>query len=470
MGQPRPPATAATLILSGLLLTALLGADPPQVPAFPGAEGFGANTPGGRGGRVLLVTNLQDYDPETEDPIPGSLRAACEAEGPRIVVFRVAGVIPLKTTLVIAEPYLTLAGQTAPGDGICLKNFGTSVRETHDIIIRHLRFRPGDEVGAELAKQGRSWQTDSLSVYASQNVIIDHCSCSWANDEVLSLTGEGLDNITVRWTLITESLDGSYHPKGRHGYGSIVGGHIGHGRVARITMHHSVYAHHRARNPHFAGDRDGRPPGSRTDFRNNVIYDWLALAAHNYTPQYTTVNFVGNYLKPGPSTLESQRRIGLTPGGENGHFYLAGNHMAGYAEAAQDNWLMVNDSKGATRLEAPFEAPPVTTQDAATAFERVMEEAGATLPVRDAVDARVIEAIRTGGGAVIDSQAEVGGWPDYESGEPPADADSDGMPDVWEQEHGLDPQSPDDSAADLDSDGYTNIEEYLNGTNPREAE
>ncbi|MEA3401963.1 MAG: pectate lyase [Armatimonadota bacterium] len=438
-----------------------------DIPAFPGAEGFGASTPGGRGGRVLLVTNLEDYDPRTEEPVPGSLRAACEAEGPRIVVFRVSGIIPLKTTLTITEPYLTLAGQSAPGGGVCLKRFGTSVRETHDVIIRHLRFRPGDEVGAERAKQGKAWSSDALSVYASQNVIIDHCSASWGSDEVLSLTGEGLDNITVQWTMITESLNDAYHHKGPHGYGSIIGGHIGHDRLASISLHHSLYAHHNARNPHFAGDRDGEPPGSRTDFRNNVVYDWGRVAGHNYTPQYTTVNFVANYLKPGPSTAEDRRNTAFTSGSENAHLFIADNVLVGYPAASEDNWLMVDASKGVTRLEEPFEAPAVITRDAQAAFERVMADVGATLPARDAVDARVIEAVRSGGGRIIDSQTEVGGWPEYDSGEPPDDADSDGMVDDWERAHGLDPGDPADSAADEDGDGYTNIEEHLNGTDPR---
>ncbi|MGD8238847.1 MAG: pectate lyase [Armatimonadota bacterium] len=453
-----------------LLVSAVARCRAAEVPAFPGAEGYGAYAKGGRGGTVLPVTNLDDYHPEAERPIPGSLRAACETKGPRIVVFRVGGIIDLRAPLAITEPYLTLAGQSAPGDGICLRRHATQVSNTHDIIIRHLRFRVGDAVGRERQEAGKDWQTDALSVYMSQDVIIDHCSTSWANDETLSLTGVGLDNITVQWTMITESMNDSFHYKGAHAYGSIVGGHIGHGKEAAITMHHNVYAHHTARNPHFAGDRDGLAPGSRTDFRNNVIYDWGRLAGHNSTPQYTKVNFIGNYLKPGPSTREEQRRIGLTPGSTNGHFHMAGNCLVGYAEADADNWLMVNAARGVTRLERPLEAPPVATDDVETAFQRVMADCGATLPARDAVDARIVEEIKTGGGRIINSQTDVGGWPEYKSAPAPPDSDEDGMPGEWERKHGLNPAEASDNNGDADSDGYTNIEEYLNGTTPRAAD
>ncbi|MFO8080099.1 MAG: pectate lyase [Armatimonadota bacterium] len=435
-----------------------------QIRAFPGAEGLGAYSVGGRGGQVLAVTTLEDYDPKTEEPIEGSLRRAVTTEGPRTVIFRVSGIIELKAPLSIQEPYLTISGQTAPGDGICLKNYGTSVAATHDIIIRHVRFRPGDEVGRERVADGaEGWQTDSLSVGRSHNVILDHCSTSWANDEVLSVAhwhdpDQPLDNITVQWTLITESLHNSTHPKGGHGYGSIYGGHTT-GFHARITMHHSLYAHHWARNPHFAGDREGNPPGSLGDFRNNVIYDWGALPAHNGGPQYTSVNFIGNYLKPGPSTRDDRRTVGVVPGSENGHFYLAGNHLTSLPEADEDNWAMVDTSRGVTRLEEPLETPPVPTVDAHAAYERVLERSGAW--PRDAVDARVVEQVRDGTGGIIDSADDVGGWPDYSSAEPPIDTDEDGMPDDWETQRGLDPRDPDDAHADRTGDGYTNLEEYL---------
>jgi pectate lyase len=460
--------TALCVGASILLLVAMAAERPVEgqetLRAFPGAEGFGAFSVGGRGGRVLAVTTLEDYRPGTDEPIEGSLRAAVTAEGPRTVVFRVSGIIDLKAPLSITEPYLTIAGQTAPGDGICLRNYSTSVSGTHDIIIRHMRFRPGDQIGRQrIADGAEGWETDGLAVGRSRNVIIDHCSASWGNDEVLSVAHwhedeYPLDNITVQWTLITEALHNSTHPKGPHGYGSIFGGHTT-GFHARITMHNCLYAHNYLRNPHFAGDREGNAPGSLGDFRNNVIYDWGRLAAHNGGPQYTSVNFIGNYLKPGPSTREDQRTVGLTPGSENGRFYLEGNHLTSLPEADEDNWAMANTQRGFTRLEEPLEAPPVPTVDAHTACEQVLARSGAW--PRDAVDARVVEQVRGGTGRIIDSPDDVGGWPTYASVEPPLDSDGDGMPDAWETERGLDPGDPADAHSDRTGDGYTNLEEYL---------
>lgn len=437
-----------------------------QVRAFPGAEGFGAYTVGGRGGQVLAVTTLEDYHPRNDEPIEGSLRWAVSQEGPRTVIFRVSGIIDLQAPLVIREPYLTIVGQTAPGEGICLRNYQTSVGNTHDIIIRHMRFRPGDQVGRERVAAGaEGWETDALSVTRSHNVIIDHCSTSWANDEVLTVAHwheaeYPLDNVTVQWTLITESLHNSTHPKGGHGLGSIFGGHTT-GFHPRITMHNCLYAHHWARNPHFAGDREGNAPGSLGDFRNNVIYDWGRLASHNSNPQYTSVNYIGNYLKPGPSTREDQRTVGLTTGSENGRFYLEGNHLTTLPEADEDNWLMADTGRGFTRLEEPLEAPPVPTVDARTAYEQVLERSGAW--PRDAVDARVIDQVRNGTGRIIDSVNDIialGGWPTYESTEAPQDSSGDGMPDEWKIERGLDPNAF-DAHGDRNGDGYTNLEEYL---------
>jgi pectate lyase len=205
-----------------------------DLPAFPGAEGFGASTPGGRGGKVLLVTTLDDYLPGKEKPIPGSLRWACQTVGPRIVVFRTGGTIQLKTRLRITEPMLTIAGQTAPGGGICLKDHDVQVKDAHDVVIRHLRIRPGDVTKSQL---------DALSVYRSQRVVFDHCSVSWATDETLSVTGENCTDVTVQGCLISESLNDSAHPKGPHGYGSLI---VTNGNV---TFHHNIYAHHSNRCP-----------------------------------------------------------------------------------------------------------------------------------------------------------------------------------------------------------------------------
>src|SRR3990172_5507517 len=245
--------------------------------AFPGAEGFGAFSQGGRGGRVLFVNNLNDDG-------AGSLREACRTKGPRIVVFRVGGIIELKSNLKITEPYITIAGQTAPGDGICLKNFTLWVKNTHDVVIRYIRSRPGDQMKVE---------QDAISIDTSKNVIIDHCSASWGTDETLSVTGKGCTNVTVQWCMITESLDNSVHHKGRHGYGSLF-------RLdGNVSVHHNLYAHNSSRNPRPGTYGDVRR-GGLLDFRNNVIYNWGVRAGYSAEDKIT-MNYIANYLKPGPS-------------------------------------------------------------------------------------------------------------------------------------------------------------------------
>ncbi len=442
--------------LATTVVIALLGSGPAasvMLPAFPGAEGFGAHTPGGRAGRALLVTNLSDFG-------PGSLRAACEAKGPRIVVFRVSGVIELRSPLVIEQPFITIAGQTSPGGGICLKNYAVVVRRTHDVIMRHLRIRPGDVMKKE---------QDALSVYDARNVIVDHCSTSWGTDETLSVTKDS-SNITVQWCMITESLNRSYHHKGAHGYGSLIVSSDG-----GVTFHHNVYAHHSSRNPRPGGYAD--KPGILLDFRNNLIYNWGRAAGYN--GQYLVrMNYVGNYLKPGPSTDASARGVAFRIGGPLTALFLRDNVMEGFPKRSQSNWLMVVSPPGLSAREAeaklrarkPFPAAPVGTDSPLTAYRRALANAGATLPIRDAVDARVIQEIKTAGGGIIDSQADVGGWPAYPQADPPADTDLDGMPDAWERRYGLNAKDASDNTKDSDGDGYTNIEEFLNGTNPRETD
>jgi len=415
------------------------------LPAFPGAEGFGAYTPGGRGGKVYLVTTLADYGPG-EPPIEGSLRAAVEAKGPRIVVFRVGGTIELKAPLVVYHPYITVAGQTAPGGGICLKNYPMQVRGTHDVVIRHMRFRPGD-----VSKR----EQDSFNISGGRNIIVDHCSASWSVDETLSTSAA--KNVTVQWCIISEPLNRSFHHKGEHGLASLINA------VGGVSFHHNLYAHAVSRNP--------RPQNyGLLDFRNNVIYNWRDRAGY-CTQEPLRLNYVGNYLKPGPSTKPRARRVAFYFGGELNRAYLAGNVMEGFPESRKDNWLMVSTKgKGALReviaLDSPVPAMPVKTDPAERAYRRVLAEAGATLPARDEVDARVIRQVREGSGRIIDSQEDVGGWPVLASGQAPADADRDGMPDDWERRFGLAPEDPSDNSADADGDGYTNIEECINRTDP----
>lgn len=415
------------------------------LPAFPGAEGFGANTVGGRGGRVLFVTTLDDYNPKAKKstPIAGSLRASLEAEGPRTIVFRVSGVIALQAPLRISQPFVTIAGQSAPGGGVCLKAFGCSV-ETHDVVIRHLRFRPGDVAQKPL---------DALSVYQAQNVILDHCSAGWSVDETLSVTGAGCTNVSVQWCLIAESLNHSVHAKGEHGYGSLVR------TDGDISYHHNVYAHHGTRCPR--PGTYGEPRGIVFDFRNNLIYDWRGPAGYS-SEDKATLNYLGNYLKPGPSTRDTKKHRAFSVGGPATKMYVAGNYLVGADEANRDNWLMIEHHTPETRLAEPLPVAAVQTDPAESLPDKLLPQVGATLPRRDAADVRVIEQIRRGTGRIIDSQSEVGGWPTYDAAPPPADGDDDGMPDDWERQHGLDPANAADGPADRDGDGYTNLEEYLN--------
>jgi pectate lyase len=414
------------------------------IPAFPGAEGFGSKTPGGRGGKVVFVTNLSDSG-------PGSLRAACETAGPRTVVFRVGGLITLKTPLIISEPYLTIAAQTAPGDGVCLRSDNFRI-VTHDVVVRFLRCRLGDLTRKE---------TDSVSVsHGSRNVILDHCSASWSIDETLSPSGE-VDNITVQWCLIAESLLKSYHRKGPHGYGSLLRS------TGRVSLHHNLWAHHSARNPRL-GDNSFKPPYPTFDVRNNVIYNYGGICT-GLADGAIKVNYVANYIKPGPSSKPGVRPITLSKdANETTQFYLEGNSVEGEPAKFVDpsrffNHLERDGKKAVTVVSASFPAPPVTTTSAAKAYQAVLEDAGAVVPRRDSVDKRIVEEVRNGGGRLIDSQNEVGGWPEYKEGPVPRDSDGDGMPDDWETDRKLNRNDPSDGPARAKTGGgYTNLEIYLN--------
>lgn len=421
-------------------------------PAFPGAEGFGAHSLGGRGGAVYVVTTLADYNPKRkrDAPILGSLRHAVAAKGPRTVVFAVAGVIELIAPMTIDEPRLTIAGQTAPGDGICLTNYYTAIR-ADDVVVRHLRFRPGDSIGKEM---------DALSIYGCRRVIVDHCSASWSVDETLSVTGAGCGDITVQWCFITESLDQSAHAKGSHGYGSLIRTDGG------VTFHHNLYAHHRTRCPR--PGTYGEPPGLLLDFRNNVIYDWISPAGYT-SDDPARINYVGNYLKPGPSTREKAYMFNI--GGPATTMFVEHNTLAYEKLRGPTDWDWIEHAEPGNKLDAPLSTPAISDDTAEAARDRILESGGATLPKRDAVDRRIVEEVRSGGGRVINSPSEVGGLPKYA---PPAgaqarpdDADVDGMPDAWETLHGLNSSDGQDHAIDSDMDGYTNLEEFLNGTHPQ---
>lgn len=448
MIHPSPRVRSLLLVMLCACCACTAGAQvttpPAPVPAFPEAEGFGAFTRGGRGGDVYLVTTTADYG-ENAAPIPGSLRAAVEAEGPRTVVFRVSGYIDLVRPLVVQHPYLTIAGQTAPGEGVALRRHGLSV-EAPQVILRYLRVRPGDVAGVP---------EDAIDIKAS-DVIVDHCSVSWATDETLSVSGDAT-NVTVQWCLIAESLNESIHPKGAHGYGSLLSS------SGDVTVHHTIYAFHQSRNP--------RPKDVLLDFRNNLVYGYGDRAGYN-TDDFTRMNYVGNVIRP--LAYSNNDRYAFIAGSTNGRFYLADNLLVHDGDTLRDDAQMIRPPAGmppaealaALRVATPFAAPAVRTDAAVHLTVRLLDTAGAALPGRDEADRRVLALIEAGEGRILDTQESVGGWPPLAGGTAPPDADRDGLPDAWETRHGLDPAAAHDQAADADADGYTNLEEFLNGTDP----
>ncbi|TWU30261.1 pectate lyase family protein [Bythopirellula polymerisocia] len=452
------------------------------VPAFPGAWGGGMFTTGGRGGKVIAVTNLSDSG-------PGSLRGAIDAEGPRIVVFRVAGIIPLESNLDIDNPDITIAGQTAPGDGICIANHSLNIN-TQNVILRHLRVRRGDPVGG----QG----SDNIGGNPEGQVIVDHCTASWGRDENLSLyrymedrpdlpsvnggiqqVKHPVSNLTIQYCISSEALGPG------HEFGGTWGGRDS-------TFHHNLFACNTGRNPSIG-------MSGEFDYRNNVIFNW-GHRTMDGGDETSLINVINNYYKPGPATNDNmlstiariEQRDMYLPGRRfqegnwypqsekrPGKWYVAGNIVEGYPEVTADNWkgmhlLGSNGTPDLARVNTPFEAWPVNQQTAREAFEEVLAKAGATLPRRDRVDDRVTKMVQTGevitDKGILLNPDQVGGYPDYSFSpdEVPTDTDEDGMPDAWETKYNLDANSPADSSIDSDGDGYTNIEEYLNGTNPRE--
>ncbi|MFV3073686.1 hypothetical protein [Niveispirillum fermenti] len=442
--------TTACLMAAATASASGINVAPADIPAFPGAEGAGAYAQGGRGGRVHIVTSLADDG-------PGSLRAAVTAKGPRTIVFAVSGTIQLKSELKIKEGFVTIAGQTAPGGGITLRDHPLVVSASH-VVIRHVRSRLGSAAGQE---------ADAIFIHDGKHIILDHVSASWSTDESLSVSQKfrdgliGLDNVTVQWSIIAESLNKSVHAKGDHGYGTLARGAFG----ARYSFHHNLWASHTARMPRPGNFEsiDTDPVGAFMDFRNNVFFNWKGTGkggASGYnadTNAVTAYNFVNNYYVPGPN---SKGALAFDERSTVATAWFAGNWM-NHAEPA-DPWSLVSGVQAdGYRRNTPIPMPPVTTQTAPDAFRSVLDKAGAG-PVRDAVDERIIADLRRGEGRIIDSQEDVGGWPMLATGAPPPDSDGDGMPDDWERAHGLNPQDPADAAQDRNGDGYTNLEDYLN--------
>lgn len=423
--------------------------------AFPGAEGYGCHTSGGRGGTVYIVDNLTD---DVRNPQEGSLRWAVEKQGTRIVVFAVSGTIALEGSLFIGNNNITVAGQTAPGDGICVKNYVVTIG-ADNVIIRYLRFRCGNEASCNASQ-------DAMNCKGSNNVIIDHCSFSWSIDETASFYDN--HNFTLQWCMITESLNNGGHPKGAHGFGAIWGG-------MNASFHHNLFAHHSNRNPRFCGARyhDNSQYQELVDFRNNVIFNW---GNNNvYGGENGFHNMIANYYKPGPATRYNSKHI-VEPYGNNSQWYVAQNFLEGSKDVTKNNSKGINITRKYKKetiiADKPFDFAPVQTQSAKDAYTSVLKDAGAVLPKRDAIDARIIEEVKTGvcrfgdswgkNTGIIDSQKSVGGWPELKTYDIKPDSDKDGMPDEWEKQHGLNPSDASDNKTDRSNDGYTNIEEYIN--------
>ncbi len=471
------------------------------IPAFPGAEGGGMYSPGGRGGKVITVTNLNDSG-------PGSFRWACEQGGARIIVFNVAGVINLKTPLYVRAPYVTIAGQTAPGDGVCIAGESFQV-DTHDVVIRHMRFRRGDTRVHN--------REDSFGGNPVGNIMIDHCSAEWGLDENISFYRHMYDpsegqyqttelklptvNVTIQNTISAKALD-TYN----HAFGSTLGGE-------NNMFTRNLWASNSGRNPSIGWN-------GVFNFVNNVVFNWVHRSSDggDYTAKF---NMINNYYKPGPATPKEGNighRILKPEAGRSkldhkvyGRVYSEGNIMEGYPEITADNWaggIQIESDPDTgeftdyMRSKTPFEMPYVRISSAEDAYDFILKNVGATIPTRDIIDERIIEEVRTGvpyydeklakkhngdtSGLAEKSRAEdgsfkyrrlpkdsykvgiitdpmqMGGYPEYK-GTPRVDTDGDGMPDEWEIANGLNPNDPSDANGDCTGDGYTNIEKYING-------
>lgn len=452
------------------------------VPAFPGAQGGGASTTGGRGGRVFVVTNLNDSG-------PGSFRWACEQGGARIVVFNVAGIIQLKSPVSIRAPYITIMGQSAPGDGICIAGESVWI-DTHDVIVRFMRFRRG---ATEVTRRD-----DGLGGNPVGNIIIDHVSASWGLDENMSIyrhvydrkeagKGEKLPtvNVTIQNSIFSEALD-TYN----HAFGSTIGGR-------NSTFMRNLWANNVARNPSVGMDGD-------FGFANNVIFNWWNRSADG-GDNNSLYNFINNYYKPGPITPKDKPigyRILKPESGRDpmhkgmfGKAYVNGNIVEGNEKVTNDNWaggVQIEEQADAgkylndIKADQPFPMAVFPIISAKSAYTYVLENAGATLPKRDAVDKRIVEDVKTGKitydknampvagskylrrrlpadsykNGIIADPAQVGGYPVYK-GIPYKDSDNDGIPDNYEKKNGLNPQNAADSPK-IAKNGYSNIENYLN--------
>ena len=477
-----------TILLSGLCLAATAVFAQEKTPAFPGAEGFGRYVSGGRGGNVYHVTSLAD------DGTEGTLRWALGKSGAKTIVFDVSGTIHLQSSLDIAIGNVTIAGQTAPGDGICVADYPVAIK-ANNVIVRYMRFRLGNK--NVLLNGADGW--DAFGGMDQENIIVDHCSVSWSIDECLSVLGN--KNTTVQWCLVAQSLVNSGHSKGAHGYGGNWGG-------SGASFHHNLIAHHGSRTPRL-GPRPTTQLDERMDMRNNVIYNFGGNGC--YGGEGMTVNIVNNYYKPGPGTPTDKKGYRIAGIGIRtneyvekypayapalhlwGKYFVTGNYNTKYSSVNNDNWTygIINqidasgcdgtftaETKDSIKLAEPMDFVATTTHSADDAYDRVLDYAGASLS-RDSFDELMVSDARNGAASYTgkglskgfvnsqddnrpaDAADDWTAWPTLNSTAAPVDTDGDGMPDEWEKSNGLDPSDPSDGKT-IGTDGYSNLENYLN--------
>jgi pectate lyase len=430
------------IMLVALLMAPMITEVKAQPLAFPGAEGCGRFTTGGRGGKVVFVTNLNDSG-------KGSFRdALIHSNYPRIIIFSVSGTIFLKSIIEVTEGNFTIAGQSSPGAGICVGGAGIDI-VADNVIIRYMRFRPGDIDSIE---------TDALTIRRSRNIIIDHCSMSWSTDETCSCYDN--TNFTLQWCILSESLNKSVHHKGEHGYGGIWGG-------INATFHHNLLAHHKSRNPRLNGSRYHKKPESeKAELINNVIYNWKSKCIYGGEEGEYTI--AGNYFKAGPATEESSSDRILEPWQPFGSCYFNNNFVEGDSLVSADNKKAVFNNYALPPdffCSQPLSVSNLIPEPATDAYFSVLEQAGASLE-RDQVDIRIVDDVRErkytfGKKGIINCQNEAGGWPELKRKTPKPDSDQDGMPDEWEIKNNLNPGS-NNSSIIKPGQNYSNIELYLN--------
>ena len=440
-------------------------AETTDVVAFDGADGGGKYVTGGRGSTIYVVNSLDD---DVTSPQPGTLRFALTQKGKRVVIFNISGNIDLDGDMEIKEGDLTVFGQSAPGDGICISGYPVIVK-ADNVILRFLRFRLGDERGRE---------ADALSVgEGHKDILIDHCSCSWSTDECVSIYG--VSNLSVQYCFITESLRKSVHSKNEHGYGGIWGG-------KNATYHHNLLAHHDSRNPRFDHEYVDRTCHGPLDYVNNVVYNWGSNPAYGGegVGEVRKINFVNNYYKPGPATSNKSRMVepwtscnNCSPLGSvvPPKIYLTGNILDGSSTVTADNWQGSSVKTDAVKASSRW-TDDLTVLDneesAEKAYETVLTKAGCSLH-RDAIDERIVSEVRNGTytytgskgskNGLIDSPSDVHGREvEYKTYDKPVDTDGDGIPDKWEDEHGLDKNNFMDAREISVKKPYMNIEVYLN--------